>query len=54
MISAQVKIQAKTRFRICFENKIKNFGFHAVVATRQDLSIHVSITNVGLILMKLG
>ena len=29
------------------------FGFHGVGSTREDLSIDVSITNVGLILTKL-
>ena len=53
MISAlqeQVKIQFQT-----FEKKKKFifWGFHDEVPTREDLSIDVSITNVGLILTKL-
>ena len=39
----------------CYLNfmKFTFLGFHAVVATREDLSIDISITNVGLILTKL-
>ena len=37
-----------------FFNKIIFLGFHAAVLVKKDLSIDVSITNVGLILTKLG
>ena len=37
-----------------FPNKIKFLGFYDVVATREDISIDVPITTLGLILMKLG
>ena len=37
----------------CFEKKRIFFGF-PYCSTREDLSIDVSITNVGMILMKLG
>ena len=52
MTLTQVKIQ----FRPFLKKKIKKKfeGFHAVVPTREDLSIDLSITNVGLILTKLG
>ena len=36
-----------------FEKKFGFQTFHVVIATREDLSIDVSITNVGLILTKL-
>ena len=49
--SAQVKIQFQTLCEI--ELKIQFSNFHVVVATREDLSIDVSITNAGLILTKL-
>ena len=42
--------QHKSKFNFdltVFENKLKFLGFHAAVATREDLSIDVSITNVG-------
>ena len=48
MISAQVKI----RISNFFEKKNQIFGFPCC-STREDLSIDVSITNVGLILTKL-
>ena len=55
MISA---LQHKSKYKSnsisnFFEKKIKFFGSHVVVATREDLSIDVSITYVGLILTKL-
>ena len=37
-----------------FEEKIKFLGLYAVVPTSEYHSIDVSITNVGLILAKLG
>ena len=40
----------KSKFE--FRNFLKFLGFHGVVATREDLSIDVSVTNVGLILLK--
>ena len=56
MISA---LQHKSKYKSnsisnFLEKKIKFFGFHVAVATREDLSIDVSITNVGLILTKPG
>ena len=36
------------------KKKIKFLGFHAVASTCEDLSIDVSITNVGLIFTKSG
>ena len=42
----------KSKFNLNFK-KIKFLGFHIVVGTRKDLSIDVSITNVGLTLTKL-
>ena len=49
--SAQLKIQVKIQFQTFLKNQI--FGF-PWCSTREDLSIDVSITNVGLILTKLG
>ena len=46
------KSKLKFNFNL-FWKKIKFLGFQVVVATRKDLSIDVSITNVGLILTKL-
>ena len=45
--------QHKSKFNFELFWKIFFFEFHTVVATREDLSIDVSITNVGLILTKL-
>ena len=55
MISA---LQHKSKYKSnsisnFFEKKIKFFGSHAVVAIREDLSVDVSLTHVGLILTKL-
>ena len=44
-------LRQKSKFKL-FE-KIKFWGFHGVASTREDLSIDVSITNVGPILTKL-
>ena len=41
-----------SNFKLC-EKKIKVLAFHGVASTDDDLSIHVSITNAGLILTKL-
>ena len=49
---AQVKKQVEIQFRT-FLKKIQFFGFQCC-STREDLSIDVSITNVGLILTKLS
>ena len=49
MSSSQVKIKISNLLGKIF----KFLGFHAIVATREDLSIDISITNVGLILTKL-
>ena len=51
VISAQVKIQFKIQYRP-FWKEIQIFGFPCC-STRENLSIDVSITNVGLILTKL-
>ena len=41
--------------KVSIKNQSINFlGFHVVVATHEDLSFDVSITNEGLILLKLG
>ena len=45
---------SQIQFRNFFEKKFKFFGSHVVVATREDLSVDVSITNVGLMLTKPG
>ena len=52
--SAQVKIQFKIKFKPFSKKKIKFLIFLNVVIPTKDLSIHVSFTTVGLILMKLG
>ena len=44
---------SQIQFQTFLKKKIKFLGFHVVVATREDLSIDVSITDVGLILTKL-
>ena len=46
--SAQVKIQVKFNFKL-FIKKIKFFGSHVVVGTREDISIEISITHAGII-----
>ena len=56
MISAlwhKSKYKSKIQFWTFLKKKIKFLCFHVVVPTREDLSIDVSITNVGLILTKL-
>ena len=45
LISAQHK--SKYNFKL-FGKKIKISGFQVIVGTREDLSIDISITNVGL------
>ena len=44
---------SRIQFQTFLKKKNNFFGSHGVVATREDLSIDVSITNVGLILTKL-
>ena len=51
MISA-VRRKLKFEFRTFLEKKIKILGF-PWCSTREDISIYVLITNVGLILTKL-
>ena len=48
----QLFVKSKIRISNFFEKKIQNLGFPSC-STREDLSIDVSITNVGLILTKL-
>ena len=48
MISALLQ-KVKIRISNFFEKILKFLGFHGVVPTWEDLSIDVSITNVGLI-----
>ena len=50
--STQVKIQVKFNFELFWRKKNQIFGF-PWCSTREDLSIDVSITNVGLISTKL-
>ena len=50
--SAQVKIQVEFNFELFWKKKNQFFWF-SWCSTREDLSIDVSITNVGLILTKL-
>ena len=54
MVISVLQHKSKFEFRTFLKKKIKFLGSHAVVATREDFSIDVSITNVGLILTKLG
>ena len=53
MVISALRRKSKFEFRTFLEKKIKFWGFHGVVGTREDLSIDVSITNVGLTLTKL-
>ena len=46
--------QQKRSGKHVFFKKIQFLASHNIVATREDLSFDVSITNVGLILSKLG
>ena len=46
--SAQVKIQVKFNFKLFLKKKIKFFGSHVVVGTREDISIEISITHAGI------
>ena len=48
------KYKSNSIFNLKKKKKIKFLGFHGVGSTRKDLSIDVSITNVGLILTKPG
>ena len=48
MLISALQHKSKYNFKL-FEKKINILGFHVVVSTREDLSINVSITNVGLI-----
>ena len=47
------KVKSQNSILTFFANKITFLGLHAVVATCEDLTIDVSMTTVGLILMKL-
>ena len=48
----KVKIQVKNSISTFFEKEIKFLVSHGVGRTREDLSINVSITTVGLILIQ--
>ena len=52
MVISALQHKSKFEFQTFLKKKIKFFGSHAVVATREDLSIDMSITNVRLILTK--
>ena len=51
--SAQVKIQVKLNFKLFWKKKNQIFCFPCC-STREDLSVDISITHVGLILTKPG
>ena len=53
MVILVLRHKSKLNF-FFFKNKNKFWGYDAVVATREDFSINVSFTTVGLILSKLG
>ena len=52
--TSENKIQVKIQFRIFLKKKKKQIFMFPCCSTREDLSIDVSITIVGLILTKLG
>ena len=52
MLISALQHKSKFNFESFLKEKNQNFGF-SCCSTREDLSIDVSITNVGLILTKL-
>ena len=53
MVISALRRKSKFEFRFFFGKKIQILGF-PWCSTREDLAIDVPITNVGLILTKLG